>query len=141
MDKVILPALTYGLETWALTKHQAGKLAAAQRSMERSIASISLKGKIRNEVIRERTRVKDVFQTARDQKSKWAGHVARMQYNRWTKTTECYPRDSKRGTGKFKRRWRNEIKEEVGNYWMRIALDRVEWKQLWRPSTSSGMTD
>ena len=141
MDKVILPALTYGLETWALTKHQAGKLAAAQRSMERSIASISLKGKIRNEVIKERTRGKDVFQPARDQKSEWAGHVARMQNNRWAKTTtEWYSRDSKQGKGKPKRGWRDEIEEKVGNNWMRTAQDRVEWKQLWMPSASSGMT-
>ena len=30
MDTVILPSLTYGAETWALTKHQTRKLAAAQ---------------------------------------------------------------------------------------------------------------
>ena len=30
MDTVILPAMTYGAETWALTKHQEKKLAVAQ---------------------------------------------------------------------------------------------------------------
>ena len=141
MDTVILPSLTYGAETWALTKHQSRKLAAAQRSMERNILNISLRDKIRNEVIRERTKVKDVIQTARDLKSKWAGHLARMQNNRWAKiTTEWYPRNCTRRRGRPKRRWRDEIEEEVGKTWMRIARDRVAWKRLWRPSASSGVT-
>ena len=63
MDKVIFPVLTYGSETWALMNYQAGKVAAAQRSTERSILNISLTDKIGNEIIRERTRVKDVIQT------------------------------------------------------------------------------
>ena len=37
MDTVILPAMTYGSETWALTKRQEKKLAVAQQSMERSL--------------------------------------------------------------------------------------------------------
>ncbi len=54
MDTVILQSCKYGAETWALTKHQSRKLAAAQRSMERSILNISLRDKIRNDVIREK---------------------------------------------------------------------------------------
>ena len=34
MDTVILPDITYGAETWALTLHQEKKLAVAQQSME-----------------------------------------------------------------------------------------------------------
>ena len=85
MDTVILPTLTYGAETWALTKDQPRKLATSQRRMERSILNISLKDKIRNETIRERTKVKDVIETVRDLKSRWAGHVARMEDKRWAK--------------------------------------------------------
>ena len=51
MDTVILPAMTYGAETWTLTKHQE-KLAVAQRNMERSLLNITKRYKIRNEVIR-----------------------------------------------------------------------------------------
>ena len=40
MDTVILPAMTYGAETWTLTKHLERKLAVAQRSMERSLLNI-----------------------------------------------------------------------------------------------------
>ena len=48
MDTVILPAMTYGAETWTLTKHLERKLAVAQRSMERSLLNITRRDKIRN---------------------------------------------------------------------------------------------
>jgi len=64
-----------------------------------------------------------------------------MEDKRWAKiTTEWCPRGCKRARGKPKRRWRDEIEEKVGNSWMRVALDRVAWRQLWRPSASSGVT-
>ena len=48
MDTVILPAMTYGAETWTLTKHLERKLAVAQRSMQRSLLNITRRDKIRN---------------------------------------------------------------------------------------------
>ena len=62
MDTVILPAMTYGAETWTLTKHLERKLAVAQRSMERSLLNITRKDKIRNEIIRSKTGVIDITQ-------------------------------------------------------------------------------
>ena len=37
LDTAILPVMTYGPETWTLTKLQERKIAVAQRSMERSL--------------------------------------------------------------------------------------------------------
>ena len=117
------------------------KLATSQRRMERNILNISLKDKIRNETIRERTEVKYLIETVRDLKSRWAGNVARMEDKRWAKiTTEWYPRGCKRARGKQKRRWGDKIEEKVGNSLMRVTLDRVAWRQLWRPSARSGVT-
>jgi hypothetical protein len=78
MNSVILPAMTYGSEVWALTKHQREKLSVAQRSMERSMLNITRKDKIRNEEIRSKTKVEDVINKATTAKGRWAGHVARM---------------------------------------------------------------
>jgi len=124
-----------------LTKEQSRKLATSQRRMERTILNISLRDKIRNETIKERTKVKDVTETVRDLKSRWAEHVARMEDKRWAKIiTEWYSRGWKRVTGKPKGRWRDEVEEKVGHNWMRVALVRVAWRQLWRPSASNGVT-
>ena len=140
MDTVILPSLTYSAETWVLTKHQSRKLAAAQRSMERSTLNIALRDKIRNETIRAKTKVKDVTKESREKKSSWAGHVARMKNDRWAKkTTEWTPREGKRARGKPKRRWRDEVEETFDVNWMQVAQDREEWKRVWRQSASSGV--
>ena len=50
MDTVILRTMTYGAETWALTKHQEKKLAVAQCSMERLLLDVTKGVKIRNEM-------------------------------------------------------------------------------------------
>lgn len=54
MNGVILPAMTYGSETWSLTKTQRERLAVAQGNMERSMLGITRRDKKRNEWIREK---------------------------------------------------------------------------------------
>ena len=61
MDTVILPAMTYGAETWTLTKYQE-KLAVAQQSKERLLLKITKRDRIRNEIIRCKTGVKDIIE-------------------------------------------------------------------------------
>ena len=60
MDTVILPAMTYGTETCALTKHQEKKLAVAQRSIDILLLKTTKRDKIQNE-IRSKTGVKDII--------------------------------------------------------------------------------
>ena len=141
MDTVIVPAMTYGAKTCSLTNNQKQKLAVAQRSMERAMFSITRRDKIRNEVIRSTTKVKDIIQKAEQTKGQWAGHLAHMENNRWAKrTTEWWPREGSRARGRPKRRWRDEIEEKAGSAWMRRAQDRKAWRKVWRPSASSGVT-
>ena len=71
MDTVILPAMTYGAETWTLTKHLERKLAVAQRSMERSLLNITRRDKIRNEIIRSKTGVIDIIEKVKCMKGQW----------------------------------------------------------------------
>ena len=100
LNSVILPTLSSGVETWSLIRRQAEKLAVAQRSMERSILNVTRRDKIHNEIIRGRTKIRDVVETTIEKKSRWAGHVARMRSERWAKvTTEWTPRESKRTRG------------------------------------------
>ena len=89
-----------GAETWALTKHQEKKLAVAQRSMERLLLNITKRDKIRNEIIRCKTGVKDIIERVWCMRGQWAGHVARMSNTRWANiTSEWTPREGKRVRG------------------------------------------
>ena len=52
--------------------------------MERRMLNVKLKYRIRNTIIRQRTRVTDIVQYVTNTKWKWAGHIARTKDNRWT---------------------------------------------------------
>ncbi|KAE9418559.1 hypothetical protein Angca_009873, partial [Angiostrongylus cantonensis] len=78
-DSTILPALTYAPETWSLRKQNEGSLSVIERAVERTM----LESKIR-----------------------WAGHVMRMNDNRWTGAVSGWiPRDVKRIAGRPPTRW------------------------------------
>ena len=75
----------YGCETWKLTKQAKNSLRIAQRAMERAMLGISVRDRKRSTWIREKTKVKDIIQVVKQLKWWWAGRVARMNVNRWTK--------------------------------------------------------
>lgn len=126
----IVPVLTYGSQTWSMSRNLEKKLEVNQRAMERSLLKISRFQKIRNESIREITKFEDVVQKANIQKWKWAGHVTRLEDNRWTKrTTEWIPRDGLRRVGRQCKRWRDDL-TNFNQGWTHIAHDRNHWKSL-----------
>ena len=88
----VLPII-YKAETWTLTKHQEKKLAVAQRSMERLLLNITKRDKIRNEIMRSKTEVKDIIDRVWCMRRQWAGYVTRMSNTRWAQiTSEWTPR-------------------------------------------------
>ena len=130
-NQCILPVLTYGCETWTSTKKINQRLAVTQRAMERSMLGITRRDRKSNKWIREQTKVMDVVEKIRTLKWRWAGHVARMQDNRWTNViTSWYPRDGTRKRGRQETRWRDDIVKAAGATLERTALDRQQWKTL-----------
>ena len=82
-NSCVLPAMTYGAETWTLTKQAQNRLAAAQTKMERSMLNITYNITY-NIWVRERTKLIDIIYTVRKMKWSWAGHFNRLKYDRWT---------------------------------------------------------
>ncbi|CAH2250851.1 jg10233 [Pararge aegeria aegeria] len=130
-DMCILPILTYGSQTWALTQKLEQKLAICQRSMERSMLHVKRLDKIRNESLRKETNITDVKVKIRKLKWKWAGHVCRQKQDRWAKrVTEWYPREGKRSRGRQRIRWSDDFVKMMGATWQRLARDRDAWKEM-----------
>lgn len=126
----ILPVLTYGMETMALTVKSANRLKITQRAIERTMLGIHLRDHIRNEEIRSKTKVKDVMERIATLKWSWVGHVARQDDTKWTKQILNWrPRRHKRGVGRPQRRWIDDVKEKLGKGWQQVAWDRSEWKR------------
>src|ERR1700761_4130181 len=108
-DSCVLPVLTYEAETLTLTKASENKLRVAQIAMERSMLGITLRDKMTNQWIRQQTKVVDVMERIASLKWNWAGHIARITDERWTKTIVNWRPYSKRPTGRPPYRWRDDI--------------------------------
>ncbi|XP_030025374.2 uncharacterized protein LOC115443910 [Manduca sexta] len=127
----VLPCITYGCETWSLTKHHRNMLEHCQRSMERSLIGIKKQDKRRNTFIRSKTKVTDVLTRIDNLKWRWTGHMLRSTQEKWSKiVTDWYPRDGKRKRGRQCKRWEDELKLTAGPNWRRVARDRAQWKSL-----------
>ena len=92
---------------------------------------VSLKDRIRNEVIRQRTRVIDVAHRISKLKWQWAGHVSRRTDDRWGRCVlEWRPRIGKRKVGRPQARWSDDLRSMAGNNWMKVAQDRARWRAI-----------
>ena len=56
--------MTYGAKTWHMTVKLAHRLHVTQRAMQRSMLGVTLRGKIQNEVIRQKNNVTDIGNVA-----------------------------------------------------------------------------
>ena len=130
-DDMWILGILHRVETWSLNKQMTNKLRTAQRAMERKMLDLKLKDKIPCAEIRKRTKIIDIIEYTLKQKWKWAGHIARLKDNRWTRRcTEWQPRRGKRSRGRPSRRWQDDITEKEGTTWIRKATDRRRWKTL-----------
>ncbi|KAG7307782.1 hypothetical protein JYU34_006375 [Plutella xylostella] len=130
-NQCVLPTLTYGAETWTLTKTGMHKIKVAQRAMERTMLGISLVDRIPNVEIRRRTKVEDVGRRITKLKWRWAGHLARREDGRWTKAvSEWWPREGRRPVGRPPTRWSDDIRRVTGPNWMSVAQDRGTWHNM-----------
>jgi hypothetical protein len=85
---------------------------------------VSLRDRIRNQVIRQRTKVTDLAHRISMLKWQWASHISRRTDNRWGKRVlEWRPRLRKRSVGRPQARWRDDLSMTSGGSWMRVAED------------------
>ena len=84
--KVIVQfTLLYASETWALPKQQLHRLEAFQMKCLRKICKVSLKDKIRNEIILGWCNIARVSNIVGHRRLRWLGHLARMPDERLPK--------------------------------------------------------
>jgi hypothetical protein len=129
-EKKVLPVLTFGCQLWTLTDSQKQKLAVTQHDMERKILHVRKIDKVKLSKIRSITKWRDINEFATQQKFKWAGHVARMNGQRWPIRMLNWVVNGNRSRGRPKPRWEDEIKHRASIYWKRKALNRKNWAKM-----------
>lgn len=141
-NQCILPVLTYGCETWSLTKEALEMLRKTERKMERIILGVRLQDRKRNSWLRSETGFEEVGRRVLQNKWRWAGHVARMKDNRWTRRIiDWRPYEGHRKQGRPERRWRDDIESAAERGWIGIAQDRVAWRHLEEAYISKMMSE
>ncbi|KAE9417895.1 hypothetical protein Angca_003492, partial [Angiostrongylus cantonensis] len=89
-DSTVLPALTHASETWSLRKQDEGSLSVIGRAIERGMLGVprltQVNDEIRSSDLRQRSKFKDAVLYAKQPKMWCAGHVMRMNDNRWTRS-------------------------------------------------------
>lgn len=129
-NQCVLAAMTYGSQTWAITKRMQERLRVTQRSMERAMVGTTRRDRKTNMWLRQQTGVQDIVCKVKKLKWQWAGHIARTTDDRWTKiVTEWIPLQGKRKQGRPSMRWEDDIRKFLGVTWMRQANNRKKWCQ------------
>jgi hypothetical protein len=92
---------------------------------------VSLRDRIRNQVIRQRTKVTDIAHRISMLKWQWAGHISRRTDNRRGKRVlEWRPRLGKRSVGRPQARWSDDLRRTAARSWIRVAEDRARWREI-----------
>lgn len=130
-NSCIIPIITYGCQTWGLTKKQHQKLNVCQNHMERSILNIKLRDRVKLSIIKEKSKTKTITKIIKQQKWRWTGHMMRENIDKWTKDlVEWCPRYNKRKSGPQKFRWSDDLSRIGGGKWMQTAKERNKWKEM-----------
>ena len=135
----VLPALTYGLETMALTKEQEKKIQVCENNWVRRLCGVRLADKRRLKELREEVGLdRTVTQRVVEKRLKWAGHLARMEEDRLAKRAARNDGSQSRSRGRPRIRWSDCIKRDLTgvnadkhSWWEWVAAKDVsEWSRI-----------
>ncbi|KAE9418790.1 hypothetical protein Angca_006582, partial [Angiostrongylus cantonensis] len=109
-DSTVLPALTYASETWSLRWQDERSIIVIECAVERTMLGVprftQVRDGIRSFDLRQRSKIKVAVLYAKQSKIKWAGHVMRVNGNRWRRAvSDWISRDVKRTAGRPPTRW------------------------------------
>ena len=137
---IIRPVVTYGSETWTLTKSAETVLNTWERKVLRKIF-----GPTKDENgwrMRTNKEVYDLYKdptiVAEIKKSRlrWSGHLERMANNRAAKVVYAHDPRGKRPKGKPRLRWSDDVQSDLQlmgvQAWKKKARDRSQWKDVVR---------
>ena len=137
----IVPAVSYGLQTWIMRKKEKDGPQVMQTKMEKAMLDIKQITRIRtSEIKKKMLENKNIVEECLLRKWDWAGHLARHGGDKWTgKVTDWYFGYGNRNRGIQKIRWSNDFKSLLMyKIYHRVAMCRPEWQKLRRGFAQKG---
>jgi hypothetical protein len=136
--KVAVPVLTYSCESWTTTTTQKSKIRCTEMRFLRKIEGKTRMDHIRNETFRQILNTKPVEEIVQEGQLRWLGHMYRMEEDRIPKRAYEARAIGKKGRGRPRKKWNEEVKQAVENRGMNwkeikeLTKDRNKWRDMWR---------
>ena len=140
---LIRPVLTYGSETWSMTKQLERRLEVFENGVLRRIcgpvwdAYLNIWRRRHNRELRDLTQLPPITSFIRAQRLRWAGHVARMPVDCVVGGIARGVPNGRRPVGRPRHRWEDNIKKDLAmmgvedlDEWWNRAENREEWRLL-----------
>lgn len=130
---IFRPTLTYGSESWVLTKRMKSKLEAVEMKYLRKVKGVTLRDRVRSATIREELEVIPVTEFIEKRQLSWWGHLQRMDHNRPVRQVWESRALGKRSRGRPTETWDKvlgKILTAKGKTWQEakiLARNKKEW--------------
>jgi len=133
---LIRPVLTYGTETWALSKQDEYRLSIFEHKILRRIyGPVIDKGEWRIRTYRELYQLydeKDIVKFCKLSRLRWAGHVMLQDDDDLARRVLLSEPGGKRPRGRPRLRWEDGVKEDVAKLGCRNLTVAARNKKGWR---------
>ena len=131
---IIRPVLTYGSETWNVTKRHVRAIQTTEMKMLRWMCGVTRLDKIRNTHIRGSLGVRDISEKLQESRLRWYGHVSRRPPEYIGRAVQDLNVPGKRSRGRPKRRWREVLQQDMreNDIEPEEAQNRGEWRRKTR---------
>ena len=110
---VFVPILTYGHESWVMTKRVRSQVQASEMRFLGKIEGVTLFNNVRNSEIRKSLNIEPLLLQIERSQLKWFGHVSRMPQERLPKQALLAKVNGRRPVGRPRTRWTDYIEDLV----------------------------
>ena len=132
---VFVPILTYGHESWVMTKRVRSQVQASEMRLLRKIEGVTLFNKVRSSEIQKSLNIVPLLLRIERSQLRWFGHVSNVPQERLLKHALLAKANGRRPVGQPRTRWTDYI-EDLG--WNRLGLHPSEMmkvmedREVWR---------
>jgi hypothetical protein len=135
---LIRPAVTYGAETWMMTKKEEQALFIFERKIFRRICGAKYedgewKSRLNRE-LEELSNGENIVKWIKGQRISWLGHLERMEEDRMPKNFFTQELEGTRRRGRPRKGWREEVERDlqvlVVRRWRELVIDKEKWRGI-----------
>jgi hypothetical protein len=135
---LIRPPVTYGAETWTMTKKQEQALVIFERKIFIRIHGLKYEDgewkSMKNRELEELGKGENVVKWIKWKNISWLGHLERMEEDRMPKKIFTQELEGMRRRGRHRKGWREEVERDLQvlgvRRWSELVIDREKWRGI-----------